>query len=314
MTHVTLKSGDLELVLDPGFGGDILSIKTVPKNQEILLKTPWADRAEGVITGEQRPFTSDPVAHWMEHYRGGWQMITPNAGHPREIHGAPVGFHGEAAISTWTVLESHPHHIRISLDLISIPVRIEREISLEKNQISIKDQITNLSSLDLEFDYSSHPAFGGTLLDGEVSIETSATKFTLDEESDSSHGVPGSTHQWPLIKNENGSNLDVSKLPTNGSNLWVFGWLSEFAGPKWYRVINKEKNLTFEMRWESQYLDFAWFWLEFNSSQGFPWFGRVRTFAIEPSSTQTSGKSRKSILNLTPYQSTEFKQKVTVTF
>ena len=46
MKHVTLKSADLELVLDPGFGGDILSIKTMPQNQEFLLKTPWADRAE----------------------------------------------------------------------------------------------------------------------------------------------------------------------------------------------------------------------------------------------------------------------------
>ena len=314
MTHITLKSGDLELVLDPGFGGDILSIKTMPNNQELLLRTPWADRAADVIAGRQTPFSLDPVAHWMEHYRGGWQLITPNAGDPRKIHGAAVGFHGEAAISQWTIVESTPESVRISLDLISIPVRIERVISLEKNEISITDQITNLSGVDLEFDYSSHPAFGGALLDGEVSIETSATKFTLDEESESAHGASGSTHQWPLIKSENGKTLDVSKLPTHESNLWVFGWLSEFDGPQWYRISNKEKNLSFEMRWESEFLDFAWFWLEFNSSQGFPWFGRVRTFAIEPSSTQTSGKNRKSILNLTPHQSTEIKQKVTVTF
>ncbi len=314
MTHISLKSGDLELVLDPDFGGDILSIKTLPNNQELLLRTPWADRAEDVIAGSQTPFSLDPVAHWMEHYRGGWQLITPNAGDPRKIHGAAVGFHGEAAISQWTIVESRPESVRVSLDLISIPVRIERVISLANNEISITDQITNLSGVDLEFDYSSHPAFGGALLDGEVSIETSATKFTLDEESESAHGASGSTHQWPLIKSENGKTLDVSKLPTHGSNLWVFGWLSEFDGPKWYRISNKEKNLSFEMRWESEYLDFAWFWLEFNSSQGFPWFGRVRTFAIEPSSTQTSGKNRKSILNLTPHQSTEIKQKVTVTF
>ena len=314
MTHVTLKSGDLELVLDPGFGGDILSIMTLPNNQELLLRTPWADRAEDVIAGRQTPFSLDPVAHWMEHYRGGWQLITPNAGDPRKIHGAAVGFHGEAAISQWTIVESTPESVRISLDLISIPVRIERVISLANNEISITDQITNLSGVDLEFDYSSHPAFGGALLDGEVSIETSATKFTLDEESESAHGASGSTHQWPLIKSENGKTLDVSKLPTHGSNLWVFGWLSAFDGPKWYRISNKEKNLSFEMRWESEFLDFAWFWLEFNSSQGFPWFGRVRTFAIEPSSTQTSGKNRKSLLNLTPHQSTEIKQKVTVTF
>lgn len=36
MTHVTLKSSGLELVLDPSFGADILSIKTIKTDQEIL--------------------------------------------------------------------------------------------------------------------------------------------------------------------------------------------------------------------------------------------------------------------------------------
>ena len=28
----------------------------------------------------------------MEQYRGGWQTLCPNAGAPRTVHGAPVGF------------------------------------------------------------------------------------------------------------------------------------------------------------------------------------------------------------------------------
>lgn len=314
MRHVTLRSPELALVLDPSFGADILSIKTVKSDQELLLKTPWADRAEEVISGQQTPFSLDPVAHWMEHYRGGWQLICPNAGPPRDIHGAAVGFHGEASISVWKIIEIKPESIRIQLDLVSVPIQIERMISLVGNEISIIDVITNLSALDLEFDYSSHPAFGGSLLDGEVLIETSAKKFILDEESESPHGPSGSSHQWPLVKGENGRTLDLSHIPPNGTELGVFGWLCEFDGSKWYRISNKEQNLSFEMHWESEYLDFAWFWLEFNNLQGFPWFGRVRTFAIEPSSTQTSGKLRKSILTLSPYQVTEIKQRGIVTF
>lgn len=314
MRHVTLRSPELALVLDPSFGADILSVKTVKSDQELLLKTPWADRAEEVISGQQTPFSLDPVAHWMEHYRGGWQLICPNAGPPRDIHGAAVGFHGEASISVWKIIEIKPESIRIQLDLVSVPIQIERMISLVGNEISIIDVITNLSALDLEFDYSSHPAFGGSLLDGEVLIETSAKKFILDEESESPHGPSGSSHQWPLVKGENGRTLDLSHIPPNGTELGVFGWLCEFDGPKWYRISNKEQNLSFEMHWESEYLDFAWFWLEFNNLQGFPWFGRVRTFAIEPSSTQTSGKLRKSILTLSPYQVTEIKQRGIVTF
>jgi len=67
------------------------------------------------------------------------------------------------------------------------------------------------------------------------------------------------------------------------------------------------------MEWESEFLDFAWFWLEFNDNEGSPWFRNVRTFAIEPSSTQTSGKSRRSILHLRGNQATTIKQTVRIT-
>ena len=48
MKYITLKSSELELVLDPHHGADILSIKTVPTGEEVLYATPWSDRAEAV--------------------------------------------------------------------------------------------------------------------------------------------------------------------------------------------------------------------------------------------------------------------------
>ena len=313
MSHLHLKSSELELVIDANYGADILSIKTISSNHEVLLSTPWSDRAEAVIKQEQRSIYLDPVAHWMERYRGGWQMICPVAGPPRVIHGAPVGFHGEAAISTWKVNNLETSSVRMQLDFFTIPIRIERQIIVDGNVIEINDVITNLSHLELEFDYSSHPAFGGALLEGEVTIETSAQKFHLDEDAASPHGDSGSTHDWPLIKGQNDKVLDLSRLPAPPTPLGVFGWLSDFGDKKWYRIKNVDTNIAFEMEWESEYLDFAWFWLEFNNSQGSPWFGTVRTFAIEPSSTQTSGKNRKSILQLRGNQLTTINQKITIT-
>ena len=313
MSHLRLKSSELEVVIDATYGADILSIKTTDKNQEVLLQTPWADRAEAVIKQEQRSIYLEPQAHWMERYRGGWQMICPVAGPARVIHGAPVGFHGEAAISTWKVNNLETSSARMQLDFFSLPIRIEREVSVDGNVIEITDVITNLSNSELEFDYSSHPAFGGALLEGVVTIETSAQKFHLDEEAVSPHGASGSTHDWPLIKGENGKVLDLSRLPAPPTQLGVFGWLSDFGNKKWYRVKNIDTNLAFEMEWESEFLDFAWFWLEFNNNEGSPWFRNVRTFAIEPSSTQTSGKNRKSILQLKGHQATTINQKITIT-
>ena len=115
------------------------------------------------------------------------------------------------------------------------------------------------------------------------------------------------------IKGENGKVLDLSRLPSPPTRLGVFGWLSDFGDKKWYRIKNVEKNIAFEMEWESEFLDFAWFWLEFNDNEGSPWFRNVRTFAIEPSSTQTSGKNRRSILQLRGNQATTIKQIVRIT-
>ena len=137
MSHVRLENPDLELVIDATHGADILSIKECKRNQEFLLQTPWADRAEAVIKQEQRGLFLDPIAHWMERYRGGWQMISPVAGPPRTIHGAPVGFHGEAAISTWQVKSIEKSKVGLKLDLFTLPVRIEREIAIVRNQIFI---------------------------------------------------------------------------------------------------------------------------------------------------------------------------------
>jgi hypothetical protein len=313
VSHLQLKSSELVVIIDATYGADILSIKTADKDQEVLLQTPWVDRAEAVIKGEQRSIYLEPQAHWMEGYRGGWQMICPVAGPARVIHGAPVGFHGEAAISIWKVNNLETASARMQLDLFSLPIRIEREVYVNGNEIEISDVITNLSNVELEFDYSSHPAFGGALLEGEVTIETSARKFHLDDEVVSPHGSSGSTHDWPLIKGENGKVLDLSRLPSPPTQLGVFGWLSDFGNKKWYRVKNIDKNISLELEWESEFLDFAWFWLEFNSNLGSPWFGNVRTFAIEPSSTQTSGKNRKSILQLRGNQTTTIKQIVRIT-
>ena len=258
MSHLQLKSSELVVIIDATYGADILSIKTADKDQEVLLQTPWVDRAEAVIKGEQRSIYLEPQAHWMEGYRGGWQMICPVAGPARVIHGAPVGFHGEAAISAWQVNNLGTSSARMQLDLFSLPIRIEREISVDGNVIEITDVITNLSHVELEFDYSSHPAFGGALLDGEVTIETSAQKFHLDEELAGPHGIPGSTHAWPLIKGQNGSVLDLSRLPSPPTRLGVFGWLSDFGDKKWYRVKNIDTDIALELEWESEFLDFAW--------------------------------------------------------
>jgi galactose mutarotase-like enzyme len=312
MTHLFMENEDLLMLIDPNRGADILSIKFKPTNAELLFSTPWRERADAIAAGLQNPISTDPVVNWMEQYRGGWQTLCPNAGSPRNIHGSLVGFHGEASVVPWKVISHIAGTVRMSVELFTVPIRIDREISLNGPRILLRDTITNLSEVDLNIDYSSHPAFGGDLLFGHIEITTGALSFTLDPESDGVHGEPGSTHSWPFIRSRIGGEMNISKLPAPPESASLFGWLSDFK-TKSYQIHNIDSGLAVELSWESDFLEYAWFWVEFNSSATSPWFKQARTFAIEPSSTQTSGINRKSKLEISALSSCVIVQRLSIT-
>jgi hypothetical protein len=66
----------------------------------------------------------------------------------------------------------------------------------------------------------------------------------------------------------------------------------------WASISNPDLDLTVRLDWDGTLLPHAWFWQELNGMEGWPWFRRARVMAIEPSSTQTSGPSRASAIEL----------------
>jgi hypothetical protein len=306
---IELRTDSLAVQVDPDYGGDVLSMRTLD-GRELLWSSPWRARAEGVIAGSPGA-APDSVSSTLERYRGGWQTLCPNAGAPRTVHGAPVGFHGEVARSAWTVTDSSEQTAALRLDLISVPVRIEREVRVVGSRLSVADHLLNLSDQDLEFDYCQHPAFGGALLDGACVITTGARRFVSDPETG---GIlpPGRASNWPLAATRTGEALDLSHLPGPGVRQMVFGWLEDFD-EHWYAITNPEHGLPVRVEWDGAQLPYAWFWQELNYSTDYPWFRRARVQAIEPASTQTSGRPRRSVLRLAANAGTTLTMSLTVT-
>jgi hypothetical protein len=188
--------------------------------------------------------------------------------------------------------------VRLRLELMSLPVRIDREVALSGSTLELVDRLTNLSDQDLEFDYCQHPAFGGALLDGDCVITTGARRFVSDPET--AGDIPaGQASAWPLTPTRAGAALDLSRLPGPAERQLVFGWLEDFDG-HWYAIDNATNGLSVRVEWDGTHLPYAWFWQELNHSTDYPWFRRARVQAIEPASTQTSGAHRRSVLRLTP--------------
>ena len=295
MRTLELSSADLSVTIDPQRGADILSLIDRHSGVDVLFRTPWRERADAIREG-QRPSTFDPGAGWLEQYRGGWQTLSPSAGDPRRVHGAPVAFHGEASVVPWGVDDTTGQTARLHVELFSVPVRIDRIITVYGPIISIVDTLTNLSTTPLEFDYSHHPAFGGEFLDGNCRIETGARRFTSDTQTTSIRD-PGSEYEWPFAMSTSGDRVDLREIPGPGTSRELFGWLHDFTN-HWASITNVDLGLTARIEWDGEKLPYAWVWQELNASDQFPWYKRARAVAIEPASMQTSGVDRRSALRL----------------
>jgi len=294
---VVLENPELRVVIDPGRGSDVLSVIDKRTGIDIMFSTPWRGRADSVRAGVNRATATTSKELWLEQYRGGWQILCPNAGEPRSAHGALLGYHGEASTAAWSVIRQTLTSVNLHTELVSLPLAIERVISIAENAVTIEDRVSNLSGVPLTFDLVQHPAFGGKFLDGECEIRTGARTFVNDLQAGIDEVAPGSSHSWPNVLREDGSHIDLSAVPGNDANRSAFGWLTDFDG-YWATVANPKHDLTVRLDWDGSNLPHAWFWQELTATRGWPWFQRARVLAIEPSSTQTSGPERASAVTL----------------
>jgi len=297
-SRIKLSTPLLAAVIDAGHGADVMSLVSRRSGTDVLFHSPWAERAHAV-RGGQRSCTADPAGAWLEQYCGGWQTLCPVAGDSRLVHGAPVGFHGEASIVPWVVAAARRSSVCLHVDLFSIPLRIERLVKLHGTKIRITDTLVNQSDTPLCFDYSYHPAFGGPLLNGTCTIDTGARSFTSDPECSTTALTPGVQSCWPHQADRSGEPVDLSVVPPPGTQHELFGWLSDFSEP-WVSITNAGLGLGIRLEWDAAVLPYAWVWQELNATPGFPWYRRARVVAVEPASAPTGGPDRRSALSIGP--------------
>lgn len=305
---LTLASAEIEVDLDLGPGADVVGLRERTSGVDLLFRTPWRHHAQAVRTGRSARVSFDPVGGPLETYRGGWQLLFPVAGPPRAIHGAPTTFHGEAEAATWTLVEDDVSTARLAVELYTVPVRIERTLVVDGPVLTISDTLSNLSDVDLQLDYVSHPAFSGEFLDGVVRIDTNATAYTADPDTSGSFVAAGSRHAWP-----DAGAADLRVLPAAGTRRMAFGFLSDFGSDTaWASITNVDLGLSARLDWDPADLPYAWFWQELNFTASYPWHRRARVIAIEPASTHSGGADRASTLRLPPLGIREIKHSLTL--
>lgn len=273
---VSIGSSELRVDTLPSKGFDIYSIWDVRTGMDLLFKTPW---------GWRDPAWSPPMgsrsADWLSRYPGGWQILSPNAGDDSISDPGVEGFHGEAAITAWTVSDRSLTSVTAEVHLMTAPLTLRRTISVETDQIVVSESVINRSPDSVAFHWVHHPAFGAPFL-GEGGRIALNAKSIVPEPGRSGMDTVDALQAWPNLSTPT-ADLDLSLLPGQSSRREVFATLAEFETGE-YRIVNDELNVGIALAWDLEIFPYTWFWQEIHASEGFPWFRQAYVIAIEPSS------------------------------
>ncbi|MDR1512486.1 MAG: hypothetical protein LBS56_03230, partial [Propionibacteriaceae bacterium] len=260
-----LRSPELDVGVSPLSGGSITAITHSATGLEVLWRTPWAERAPAAEPGRVLD-----VGEWCACSRGGWQVAFPNAGDACEWAGVRHGFHGEASMAEWAVADVHEGSVLLKLDLASLPISIERLITVSGATVTVRDAATNTSAAPVEVMWTQHPGLGGDLLDGPVTLQTNAAVFQLDDQA-AVVGIdarPGQTACWPVL-----GETDLRHPADHGA---LLGYLREFDGPPWVDLSRDDGSLGIRLTWDADVYPYCWLWQELGGTQGEPWRGQAR--------------------------------------
>ncbi len=280
-THhlVKLGSADLDITVVATKGCDIIEIVDRRTGIDVMAKSPW-----GLAPPGASPYLGSSTDLWLYHYGGGWQVLLPNGGDECTVDGATYGFHGEAALVPWSVDATLPHEASFHVDLYTAPIRINRTITVNGPQVTLRESAHNRSSSPIDVMWSHHPAFGAPLIEPGTRIETAAGTYWTDPVAPGSVGERGAAMSWPAVVASPAGPVDLSLIPARDQPRHTMGYLSNFDHHQ-VRVVNDTRDLAVTLAWDGDIFPHAWLWQELHSTAGYPWYAEQYTIAIEPATS-----------------------------
>ncbi|MEN8097910.1 MAG: hypothetical protein ABFQ89_02435 [Chloroflexota bacterium] len=214
MKAISLRNEYLSLVVIPELGAKIASLMHRPSQTEWLWTNP------NLVL--KKPEYGD--SYTGQHDTGGVDECFPTI--------APVQFptepwtditipdHGELWSQSWDVesVESTPERVVISVSCygVHLPYRFERTITLlaGENEVHLGYKVTNLSSFALPFLWSIHPLL--RIEPGmRLYLPENVQRIRIDSSTDDFLGELGTSHPWPVVHDNEGNELDLSKVPSS---------------------------------------------------------------------------------------------------
>lgn len=256
--HV-IRSGSFLVEIDERLGGEITRVRH--DGHELLAVYDW----RSPIGANRSTSYGDPKLDWLSEYRGGWQLLVPNAGAACVADGVPLPFHGEWSRTQVTVTERAVDRV-VMVAGTRLPLVVEREVRVaaEPDRLLVRTTVSNPSDRAVPFVWGEHPAF---VVDHGDEIDLPpADVLSVD-------GSP--LGAWPAGSGDRRLDRVDTSTPTESVH-FVVGLSAGWAGLR-------RRDVGVALAWDVADFPGVWLWHEI-ASPGFPFYGRASLVAIEPAS------------------------------
>ena len=260
----------ISIVVDPENGGTIAHIgRSLAPKTNVLAWYEWDEPVRLPLEFSE----NDSARHWLSRYRGGWQVLTPNAGKECVFKGVRYSFHGDSSYLPWSVTCKEESTIALEIILHS-RLKVVRVLTINPTmaRVDLLTTITNLTDSPEEVVLVEHAAFQGSPNVVVSAPDDSTWKFDGDFVEDGR-----TTRVW----HEPDVAINDLAYPIKHRTERLTYLADGSAG--WISIIDSVKGIGAKLTWDPIKLPYHWYWQE-QKSPGFPFYGRAEMTALEPAS------------------------------
>jgi hypothetical protein len=261
----------------------------------------------GVRNPSREPLSAPSGGPFLDYFSGGWNEVLPNGGPPVNYKGAELGQHGEISLIPWeyAIIEDTPARVAVKLWVrpLRTPFFLEKTLSIEPGRavLFIEERLVNEGGEPLQFMWGHHIAFGRPFLEEGAVIDCPAQRFIVHEAMpgyEPRRFQPDADGAWPQTVTPDGAPVDASRVPAHSSEqAQEMAYLTDLdAG--WYAITNPEKQVGFGIHFDPAVFGYLWYWQQLGDvAQGYPWWGRTHTAALEPWTSYPTNGLTEAIAN-----------------
>lgn len=307
MRSLILENEQLRVTVLLDKGSDIVEFRYKPMDLDFLYHAPGGIRNPAGVTPSV--YTDSP---YLDFFSGGWNDVIPCGGPGANYKGALLGQHGETSLAAWncTIIEDTPERVaaRLWVRPLRIPFFIEKTLSIEPGMpvLNISEKVVNEAGEKLQFMWGQHIAFGRPFLEAGAVISAPARKFLVHDEMTNfkpRRFKPGSESEWPMAITPQGKPTDASQIPAFGKlQAQEMAYLADLQSG-WYAITNPISKVGFAISFDPKVFRYIWYWQQMGCvAEGYPWWSRTHTAALEPWSSYPTNGLEECIQNGTAMQ------------